>query len=202
MIRTVIFDIGNVLVNFDWKSYVYRTFDEQTANILADAIWNSGYWVEFDRGVLSDAEIVALMEQAAPGYENEIHMVLEHSGEFLEKYAYTNEWIEALKNAGYRVLYLSNYGESLMERRPDVLDFLSMMDGGLFSCHAKFIKPDPEIYAMLCQNYALNPEECLFLDDSEANVKAAKNFGLHAIRFDGYEKSYDRVMNYLEEHRN
>ena len=37
MIRTVIFDIGNVLVNFDWKSYVYRTFDEQTANILADA---------------------------------------------------------------------------------------------------------------------------------------------------------------------
>ena len=201
MIRTVIFDIGNVLVNFDWKSYVYRTFDEQTANILADAIWNSGYWVEFDRGVLSDAEIVTLMEQAAPGYENEIHTVLEHSGEFLEKYAYTNEWIEALKNAGYRVLYLSNYGESLMERRPDVLDFLSMMDGGLFSCYAKLIKPDPEIYAMICQNYGLNPEECLFLDDSEANVKAAKNFGLHAICFNGYEKSYDRVMNYLEEHR-
>ena len=89
-----------------------------------------------------------------------------------------------------------------MERRPDVLDFLSMMDGGLFSCHAKLIKPDPEIYAMLCQNYALNPKECLFVDDSEANVKAAKNFGLHAIRFDGYEKSFDSVMNYLEEHRN
>jgi len=201
MIRTVIFDIGNVLVKFDWKSYVYGTFDEQTANILADAIWKSGYWVEFDRGVFSDAEIVALMEQAAPGYEKEIHTVLEHSGEFLEKYAYTDEWIEALKKSGYRVLYLSNYGESLMERRPDVLDFLSLMDGGLFSCHAKLIKPDPQIYAMLCQNFALNPKECLFLDDNEENVEAARDFGLHAICFHGYEKSYDSVMKYLEEHR-
>ena len=39
----------------------------------------------------------------------------------------------------------------------------------------------------------------LFIDDNAANIEAAKRFGLHAIRFEGYEKSYGEVMRYLRE---
>ena len=85
-----------------------------------------------------------------------------------------------------------------MELNPEVLDFLPYMDGGLFSCHAKLIKPDPAIYQRLCEKCDLIPEEALFIDDNAANIEAAKRFGLHAIRFEGYEKSYGEIMDYLK----
>ena len=200
MIKTVIFDIGNVLMGFDWWSYVCSIFSEETARIVTDAFWKTGYWEEFDRGVLSDEEIIHLMEEVAPDYKNEMHIALERVGECMFKHDYAIPWIKQLKEMGYQVVFLSNYSEFLMERKPEVLDFLPYMDNGLFSCHAKLIKPDPAIYQALCEKCDLIPEEALFVDDNEANIESAKKFGLHAIRFEGYEKSYDEVMDYLKSH--
>lgn len=200
MIKTVIFDIGNVLVKFDWRSYSEALLGKEIAPIVTEALWKDGYWEEFDRGVLPFEEIVGLMEQAAPDYKAEIHQALAHAGDSLHQYAYAIPWILELKEQGYQVLFLSNYSEFLMEQNPEALNFLPHLDGGLFSCHAKVIKPNREIYAMLCENYGLDPEKALFIDDNAANIEAAKQFGLHAIRFEGYETGYPDVMNYLAAH--
>lgn len=61
------------------------------------------------------------------------------------------------------------------------------MDGGIFSCDVKHIKPDKAIYKELCSTYHIKPEECIFVDDNEANVKAAMEFGMRAIQFTRYE---------------
>lgn len=200
MIKTVIFDIGNVLVKFDWRSYSEALLGKEIAPIVTEALWKDGYWEEFDRGVLPFEEIVGRMEQAAPDYKAEIRQALAHAGDSLRQYEYAIPWILELKAQGYQVLFLSNYSEFLMEQNPEALSFLPHLDGGLFSCHAKRIKPDPRIYAMLCENCGLNPEEALFIDDNAANIEAARQFGLYAIRFEGYETGYKDVMNYLTEH--
>lgn len=199
MIKTVIFDIGNVLMKFDWWTYIRSVFDEDTARSVTRAIWKPGHWEEFDRGVLSDEEIVKRMEDAAPEYKNEIHIALDRVGECMDRHEYAIPWVKQLKEMGYQVVFLSNYSEFLMRIKPEVLDFIPYMDGGLFSCHAKTIKPEREIYEKLCEKCQLIPEECLFIDDNQANIAAAKEFGIHAIWFQGYEKSYDEVMDYLEE---
>lgn len=199
MIKTVIFDIGNVLMEFSWWPYVRSLFDEDTARVITDAFWKTGYWEEFDRGVLSYEEIVKLMEEAAPEYVKEIHLTLERVGECMRKHDYAIPWIKQLKEMGYQVVFLSNYSEFLMKLKPEVLDFLPYMDGGVFSCHVKLIKPDPAIYQVLCDKCNLVPEESLFVDDNAANIESAKKFGLHAIRFEEYEKSYGEVMEYLAE---
>ena len=45
------------------------------------------------------------------------------------------------------------------------------------------IKPDPAIYKLLLSRYGLKAEECVFLDDTPANVEAAKALGMQGIRF-------------------
>ena len=200
MIKNVILNIGNVLMEFSWWPYIRSLFDEETAKIVTEAMWKYGYWEEFDRGVLSDEEIVKLMEDAAPEYKNEIHLALERVGECMFKFDYAIPWVKQLKEMGYRVVFLSNYSEFLMRLKPEVLEFLPYMDGGVFSCHVKLIKPDPAIYAKLCETCDIKPEESLFVDDNAANIESAKAFGLHAIRFEGYEKSYEVVMEYLEKY--
>ncbi len=200
MINTVIFDIGNVLVKFDWKPYIYSTFEKATADRLADVIWKSGYWEQFDLGVLSDDEVMKLIEDAAPEYKNEIHTAIANAGEYLEQFSYANTWVQQLKASGYRVLFLSNYSQFLMDLKPEVLDFIPQMDGGIFSCHVKLMKPDLRIYERLFEQYGLNPQECLFIDDNRANIDAADKLGVHTVWFRGYEKSYEEVMELLRNH--
>ena len=58
MIRNVIFDIGNVLVDFDWAKFVRRmAVDEREVVISENAMWHSGLWNERDRGVQRDEDI-------------------------------------------------------------------------------------------------------------------------------------------------
>ena len=51
MIRNVIFDVGNVLIEFDWQKFLRNLFDEETAKAVSPAMWGTAAWDEMDRGV-------------------------------------------------------------------------------------------------------------------------------------------------------
>ena len=59
--------------------------------------------------------------------------------------------------------------------------FFKYFDGGVISAEAKASKPDPRIYNILLDKYSLIPEECLFIDDLEVNVKAAEETGMKGL---------------------
>ena len=199
MIRNVIFDIGLVLIRFDWDAYMRMLFDDaDTRRAVTAAMWQNPDWNELDRGVLTLDEVLALFTENAPEYADAIREALMRLGEAPEKQPYAIPWIEALKAKGYRVYYLSNYFEYLMQEAPQVLDFLPHTDGGVFSCHEKITKPDPEIYRRLCARFSLRPEECVFLDDTQANVDAARAYGMQAIRFENYEQANAALLELLQ----
>ena len=59
MIDTIIFDVGRVLVNWDYESYLKRfAFGPEKTKAIAAATFESPYWRQFDRGILTPAEIV------------------------------------------------------------------------------------------------------------------------------------------------
>jgi 2-haloacid dehalogenase len=45
------------------------------------------------------------------------------------------------------------------------------------------LKPQPEIYNLLLERYGLDAGDCIFIDDSRANVEGARAVGMHAIHF-------------------
>ena len=199
MIRNVIFDIGRVLIGFEWWDYIRRLFDEETAQKVTDALWRTHHWWELDRAVLSGEEILELFYSAGPDVKEEIKEAFDRIGECMSRCEYSIPWIEGLKERGYRVYYLSNYSEHLMHANPDVLDFLPHMDGGVFSCYVQLIKPDPQIYRTLMDKYDLQAGECVFIDDREDNVIAARELGMQAIWFENYAQAKEELEQLLEE---
>lgn len=193
MINTVIFDIGNVLVDFDWGEYIRNLFDKKTYEIVKDALFGSPLWNEIDRGVMSRDELLEAFGKRAPGYENEIRIAFDRVGDALVQRSYAIPWIRELKAKGLRVLYLSNYSHHVMQCNPSVLSFTDYMDGGIFSCMVKLIKPDPLIYKALLKQYSLKPEECVFIDDNAANITAAAALGINCIHFKSYEQAYNEL---------
>ncbi len=202
MIRTIIFDIGNVLMRFDWHGFIAAKIEDRAMiQRIEKAMFGSGIWAEIDLGFVDEEEAISRFIREDPEITSELRMVYECVGESLHRLDYAIPWIKDLKSRGYQVLFLSNYSHPIMEANPACLDFLPYMDGGIFSCDVHLIKPDPAIYRTLLEKYRLVPEECIFLDDTAENINAANALGIHGIVFENYEQGHAAVESLLDESR-
>ena len=185
MIRTIIFDIGGVLADYDWKSYLdLFHFPKEKADVIARATFLSKSWAELDREALPIDEIKAMMTAAAPEYAEDILTVFHGLRHTIHRRDFACDLVRSLQARGFKVYYLSNYSSYAINQTRDALDFLPLMDGGLFSYEVKQVKPEPEIFASLLARYPdIRPEESVFFDDVPCNVEAARRLGFHGIVF-------------------
>ena len=182
MIDTVIFDLGNVLVDFRWKEFIRdKGYDGEMAVRIARATVENPVWQEVDRGVWNYGQLMDAFIANDPGIEQELRHVFSDVSGILGEKDYAIPWIRELHAAGYRVYYLSNYSRQADETHGWIRTMLAEMDGGILSYMEQLIKPDPAIYRLLMDRYGLTPENCVFIDDTERNVIAAKELGMKGI---------------------
>lgn len=189
---TVIFDLGKVLVEYDWQSYLKSfSFDEKVYHIIANAMFLNEDWETGDRGATPE-EWLSLFIENAPSYETEIRKVYSNLGECAYIFSYTLELLEYFEEKGYQIFFLSNYSEYLYEKTKEKLCFLDAFDGGVFSFREKCIKPDKTIYMRLLERYNICPKEAIFFDDREENIRAAEEVGIHGIIFT--QETVDKIL--------
>lgn len=196
MIKTVIFDIGNVLVDFQWRDY-FKTFgfSEEIQERLAKATVLSKNWGEFDKGILTSEEVIALFVENDPDIREEIYRAMDNLEGMIGRYDYARPWIQELQQKGMKVLVLSNFSQKGHRECAKALDFLEDVDGGILSYQEKLVKPMPAIYQLLLDRYQLIGEECVFLDDLQENLDGAAAFGIHTIRFTNREAAAEELRN-------
>jgi putative hydrolase of the HAD superfamily len=188
--ENIIFDVGQVLVKYDWETYLDSFgFPKEERDKIAEVVFQSNTWNERDRSSETEQYYVDQMVKAAPEYEKDIREVMRRSDKTIEKTDYAETWVRYLKDKGYHVYILSNYATDTLERTEDKLTFLKYVDGAVFSCQVKQIKPEPEIYKTLLGRYHLDPEKSVFLDDRAENCEAARKQGIHAIQFKSFKQA-------------
>lgn len=190
MIINIVFDIGNVLAGFVWEKF-FRSFgySEEIFEKLADATVRSPFWNEMDRGKLSDEELLEEFIRNDPSIEKEIREVFENVEGIIQRFDYAIPWIRELKEKGYHVYVISNFSRKAHVECIRALDFLEEIDGGILSYQEKLIKPAPEIYQLLCSKYDLKAEECVFIDDLQRNVEAARKEGMKGLVFESLDQA-------------
>ena len=197
-IDTVVFDIGGVLVDFYPPHLINRVVaDEKLQVLFRSIIFQSPAWAEADRGLQSDEYTLSQFIQASPAHEKQIRYLYEHAGEIITQFPYAVPWIRELRDAGYRVYALSNYSKHLYDRSFKKMEFLSLMDGVVFSWECHSIKPEEEIYQTLFRQYQVEPSRSVFLDDNLQNIENARELGMHGIHFTGYEAAYAQLQSLL-----
>ncbi len=96
----------------------------------------------------------------------------------------TLAWARELKAAGLRVGILTNMPSNFIPWFDRCAkDFRALADAEVVSGLERIVKPNPEIYALMARRMALPPAALFFLDDTQANVDAARACGWHAERF-------------------
>lgn len=201
MIKNVVFDIGNVLVQFRWKEVMIELgYSEEQIQALFKGLFLSNWWSEWDRGVIPEEELFEAMRKECKGLENEMLKFMEHKGELVLQFDYVIEWMKELKAKGMKIYLLSNYPRSLFELHMEKsFTFVPYVDGKIISGYVKHIKPEKEIYAILLDTYKLKAEECVFLDDMEANIIGAREMGMKGIVFNGYDEAHKELERIIDQ---
>ncbi len=189
-IDTVVFDIGNVLTDFCWEQFLRnKGYDEEMVQRIGRASVYSSDWVEFDKGNLTTEQILDRFVKNDPEIEKELRSAYSDLTDIVSKRDEAIPWIRALKAAGYRVLYLSNFSEQALIGCPDAMAFMDETDGGILSYRDRVVKPFPEIYKLLEERFNLIPARTVFIDDTPVNIEAALKRGWKGIVY----KTYDQV---------
>ena len=187
-IDTIIFDIGGVLVDFRLNcnfDHIFKT-DEVKEKFMKATIQDS-LWKEFDRGVLSDEEIVDGFVANDTSIEAEIREVFNDFSGVISIRDFVFSFIDEIKAKGYKVYALSNMPKIVREDCDKDFAFLDKMDGYILSYEVKCIKPDREIYDVLLSKYNLKAQNCIFIDDLAENTKSARRLGFETITYVNYE---------------
>lgn len=191
-IDTIIFDIGNVLVDFSWRQMlVDKGIPQELVEKVGDATVRTDIWNEFDRGNLTHEEIVDKLCENTPELAEYIHKGFDDFAGIVKLRSTSIPLIEGLKKAHYRILVLSNYSKSAVDNNKNEMVFLDYVDGGILSYKDHVIKPDRDIYELLIKRYDLVPDKCVFVDDTEKNVTGARNAGIKAIHYQSLEQMMD-----------
>ncbi|MEO5999646.1 MAG: HAD family phosphatase [Chitinophagaceae bacterium] len=184
-IKTVIFDLGGVLIDWNPK-YVYsKVFDnEEKMNWFFENICTSDWNEKQDAGrSLQEAteELVVLY----PEYEKEIRAYYGRWEEMLGGAIHeTVEILQSLKASGKFKLYaLTNWSAETFPVALQRFDFLKWFEGIVMSGEERTRKPFAEIYQTLLDRFNVNADEAFFIDDSIRNILGAEAVGIKGIHF-------------------
>ncbi|MFM4822954.1 HAD family hydrolase [Aeromonas hydrophila] len=179
----IIFDLGRVVVSWDPVGIVRSVRGEHGAEQLAERLFNHPDWLEVDRGTLSLHTMARQAEHRTGLSAAENLAILQAVPASLVPDPAMLSLIESLHGAGHPLYALSNMGHACIDWLEQHQPFWRFFSGKVVSARVRMMKPEPDIYRYLLVSFDLQAEQCLFIDDSPANVTAAQALGIGGLVF-------------------
>jgi len=184
LLRTILFDLGNVIVHFSHARMceqigaVLQWTEAETRSFLID----SGLMWNFERGLVTESDLLAAVEKQR-ARKIELAALSTACSDIFQLNEPLVPVIESLKRQGLRLVVLSNTSHWHLDWIRSQWNVLDLFDELVLSYEVGAIKPEPAIYEAALKAIHCRPEECFYMDDIPAYVAAGREFGLQAEVF-------------------
>lgn len=184
MIKTIIFDIGGVLLTDTWNDELQQTyakflsvseaelekvFEPWWLKLRVGKISENQYW----QGMLADLGVEADL--------SEMRKIIRDSFKINDNIL---KLTEKLRGTGYQLLALTNHGKEWLNFEKKKFDLDKLFDGFVTSFGVGKAKPNAAIYQWAIGKYNLVPAETIYIDDSKKNIQAAARLDFQTILFE------------------
>jgi putative hydrolase of the HAD superfamily len=196
MIKTIIFDFGNVIGFFSHRltSQRWAAYADEPQEIIHAYLFGGELETGFDSGRLSAAQ---LLKQARERFSLRCtdEVLANAFADIFRPNLDVCELVPRLRPR-YRLLLASNTNElHCRQFKHQFADTLKHFDGFIFSHEIGVCKPQPAFFKHCLALADAGPEQCLFIDDMGQNVAGALSCGLQAIQYSGQENLPARLAN-------
>ncbi len=193
-IELVVFDIGNVLIEWNPERYYDRVIGRERREAMFAEVDLHGMNDGIDRGG-PFRETIYDCAETYPQWRDEIRQWHDNWIELASPAIdHSVRLLRSLRARGVPVHALTNFGIGSFAYAATIYDFLEEFDMRHISGHMGVIKPDPAIYRMVEEACGHAPEAILFADDRADNITAAEARGWNGHLFDGASGWADRLV--------
>ncbi|MCG9970258.1 HAD family hydrolase [Christiangramia crocea] len=180
MIKAIIFDFGDVFINLD-KDATSKRLKEMDIDKLPESIMAKNK--EYEQGFITSDEISEHYRAHFPQLQTN-DFLNSWNAMILEFPEYRFRFIQKLaEEKDYKLILLSNTNENHIEHiKSNVTffeDFRNCFDAFYLSHEIGLRKPDPEIFEFILDQHELQPENCLFIDDTAEHTESAASLGFN-----------------------
>ncbi len=193
-IDAVIFDIGNVLIEWQPERYYDRTIGTDRRKAMFRTVDLHAMNDRIDRG--DDAhDVIYSTADRYPQWGDEIRQWHDNWHELAQpQIDHSVRLLGALRKKGHPVFALTNFGDALFARAQTLYPFLNDFDRFYVSGRMKMAKPDPDIYEALEKDCGVSPGHLLFADDRADNIAIAQDRGWQTHLFEHARGWADRLV--------
>ena len=205
MIKNIIFDLGNVIVqnpNLELAKQFFK--DEKDAIVFSEFIFKSEFWKDMDLGKITNLEIANKIREQMIIHVSNYDEIENFMLNWFKKCKVNEKTIEIgkmLKQNGYKIYILSNMAKATFDFLKSNYDFFEIADGAVISAYEGIKKPDIRIFEILLNRYSLVAKECLLIDDDDTNrtIEVANSIGIKCRRVQ--PNSPEDIKFYLSENK-
>jgi len=197
MIKNIIFDMGNVLLDYNPQiSMQMLGIQEAARPVILKELFGGNEWVQLDLGLINvDEAYDSIKSRVREEFHADLRKCIDGWDICMVPVEGAKEFCDYVKANGYNVYVLSNAHKSFYRYFPRYFD-LEFFDGIVVSADVHTVKPNTQIYKYLLEKYNLKAEECLFIDDRADNVEGAIKAGMRAYKF---ENDFEEIKKALKQ---
>ncbi len=196
MIQAVVFDLGKVLVEFDYRIAARRIAarSRMSAEQLMDLMVRSPLFVEYEKGRVTRGHVFDEI-RGATGFEGSLEEFARSFGDIFTEIPPMVQLQAALRRRSLPTYIFSNTNDLAIEHLRSAFPFFANFDGYVFSYEHGVMKPDARLYEVLERQSGRRDGELLYLDDRPENTAAAAARGWQVILHESPEKSRTAIRN-------
>jgi len=195
MIKNIIFDFGNVFMEWNPRRIFQQIIPEQEIANFMQTVWHDEWNGNLDSG-MSFVENERILLAKYPQHKEYITYFHQHWYDSLsEENQESIALLTDIQRAGYATYGLSNWSAETFPPTMKAHPFFETLKGIVISGNERVCKPNPKIYQILMERYRLLPEECVFIDDRQENLNTAQQLGIETILFRTAEQTRESLKN-------
>jgi epoxide hydrolase-like predicted phosphatase len=186
----VVFDLGKVLVDFDYSIAARKVAARSTKSLrdLAAFLSTSPLLVQYESGAVNRWEFFDQIRDAV-GFQGGMEEFGSYFADIFTEIPPMIALHAELRRRGFKTYIFSNTNDLAVEHVGRNFPFFKNFDGYVYSCEAGAMKPDAKIYAVMEKLCGCSGADIIYLDDRLENVQAGAARGWRAILHETPEKT-------------
>ncbi|KSP83192.2 hypothetical protein APB27_29875 [Pseudomonas aeruginosa] len=192
--RSVIFDVGNVLLKWDPAGMLEQAVaDPQARSRYLRGIFAHPRWLALDAGEIDFERALEEYAGELDSPPQEVLRLLDQANRSLQPLPSGIALLEELHRCGTDLLCLTNMGLRTFDYLRARHGFWERFRHIVVSARVRLIKPDPAIFRLLLEQAGVEAATTLFIDDHLPNVESARTLGIVAEHYDGSAACLERI---------